>query len=117
MDGSLSRLELFSKSGDRVQSKESKINDRPARMNAFTCFASILDSARTAARMLSPDDVASACLKAYAQLPSRGKPQVRSNGQPEWTVLAGFVLADSDGNAEVIALGYDWTQMRSLALR
>lgn len=57
--------------------------------------------------MPSAEDVAQACLKTYASLPRRGKPLVRSNGQPEWTVLAGFLLAnDVDGSTTVISLGY-----------
>lgn len=44
------------------------------------------------------EDIARACLTAYASLGKRGKPGIRSNGQPEWTILAGFVLVvDNDG--------------------
>lgn len=47
------------------------------------------------------DHIAHACLDTYARLPSRGKPRTRSNGVPEWTVLAGLVLTDGSSDAEV----------------
>ena len=47
------------------------------------------------------DHIAHACLDTYARLPSRGKPRTRSNGVPEWTVLAGLVLTDESSDPEV----------------
>lgn len=40
------------------------------------------------------DRIAQACLECYRSLPPRGKPSVRSNGQPEWTVLAGICVVE-----------------------
>jgi len=48
------------------------------------------------------DRIAQSCLARYASLPSKGKPAVRSNGQPEWTVLAGICLEEA-GSAATIA--------------
>lgn len=37
------------------------------------------------------DAVTALALKTYTSLPKNGKPALRSNGVPEWTVLAGIV--------------------------
>jgi len=37
------------------------------------------------------DAVAALVLKTYVALPNNGKPALRSNGLPEWTVLAAVV--------------------------
>lgn len=37
------------------------------------------------------DAVAALVLKTYIALPNNGKPALRSNGVPEWTVLAAVV--------------------------
>lgn len=42
--------------------------------------------------MALADSVAGAALAAYGALPNHGKPGVRSNGVPEWTVLAAMGL-------------------------
>lgn len=49
-------------------------------------------------------EVENAVLAAYAQLPKRGKPLVRSNGVKEWTVLAGVVLGSPATGFECVAL-------------
>lgn len=54
------------------------------------------------------DRIAAACLSVYDALPPKGKPRVRSNGKPEWTVLAGVALVDTEADyvIEVISLGW-----------
>ena len=37
--------------------------------------------------------IAEVCLAVYRSLPKNGKPFLRDNGQPEWTVLSGFVIS------------------------
>ncbi|ORY88095.1 domain-domain-containing protein [Leucosporidium creatinivorum] len=55
------------------------------------------------------DLIASTILSSYTALPPKGKPKSRSNGAPEWTVLAGFCcfqdLDRAGWNVECIALG------------
>ena len=51
------------------------------------------------------DRVAEACLNTYKLLPAGGgKPQRRSNGREEWTILAGCVIETRDGGMVPIAL-------------
>lgn len=54
------------------------------------------------------DAVAAACFAVYGTLSAKARPRIRSNGQPEWTVLAGVVLqriVDSISDLQVISLG------------
>jgi tRNA-specific adenosine deaminase 1 len=57
-----------------------------------------------------PDDVARCCLAVYDSLSRTGKPLLRDNGRPEWTCLAGFVLARPSSTSghilKCISLGY-----------
>ena len=51
------------------------------------------------------DEIARLCLQTYESLPQGGaKPQLRSNGRHEWTVLAGAVLHTNSSNPTVVAL-------------
>ena len=51
------------------------------------------------------DEIARLCLQTYESLPQGGaKPQVRSNGRHEWTVLAGAVVHTNSTNPTVVAL-------------
>lgn len=45
--------------------------------------------------MISADDICKLVLREFDQLPSKGKPLVRSNGISEWTVLAAIVAHTS----------------------
>ena len=53
------------------------------------------------------DSVASASINHYNDLPKHGKPQLRSNGVPEWTILATIclVIDGVDPFVKVISLG------------
>ena len=51
------------------------------------------------------DEIARLCLQTYESLPQGGaKPQIRSNGRHEWTVLAGAVVHTNSSNPTVVAL-------------
>ncbi|CAN6675043.1 tRNA-specific adenosine deaminase 1 [Trichomonascus vanleenenianus] len=49
------------------------------------------------------DEIARAVLETYGKLPKKGKPLVKSNGQQEWTVLAGFVV-ELNGELECVCV-------------
>ena len=54
------------------------------------------------------DAVAAACFAVYGTLSAKARPRIRSNGQPEWTVLAGVVLqaaSDTEFDLQIISLG------------
>lgn len=52
------------------------------------------------------DRIAEACLDEYEQLGPKGKPRLRKDGVREWSVLAGFVLHNTDADhLEVVSLG------------
>jgi len=56
----------------------------------------------------------------YASLPSNGKPRPRTNGSPQWTVLAGFCLYRSDETAteaRCISIGYVSTRRSKMIQR
>lgn len=49
---------------------------------------------------MSAEAVAEAACRVYLALPANGKPVVRDNAKPEWTVLAAVVLVKpADGEA------------------
>lgn len=51
------------------------------------------------------DEIALLCIRAYESLPKGGaKPQIRSNGRQEWTILAGAVVQTNTSNPTVVAL-------------
>ncbi|KAK9893708.1 adenosine deaminase/editase [Cystobasidium minutum MCA 4210] len=52
------------------------------------------------------DRIAQACLDTYKSLGPKGKPLLRKDGVREWSVLAGFVLHDTESDhLEVVSLG------------
>jgi len=52
------------------------------------------------------DRIAQACLDTYDKLGPKGKPRLRQDGVREWSVLAGFVLLDTNTDqVEVLSLG------------
>jgi len=50
------------------------------------------------------DEVAALVVEQYGRLPPRGKPLMRSNGVPEWTVLAGVVIRHRGGPLECVSV-------------
>ena len=50
------------------------------------------------------DTISSLVYKAYDELPLNGKPVLRSNGVQEWTVVAGVVLEDGQGERRAVAV-------------
>lgn len=51
------------------------------------------------------DEIALLCIRAYESLPQGGaKPQIRSNGRQEWTILAGAVMQTDVSHPTVLAL-------------
>lgn len=56
--------------------------------------------------MTFEDRIAKACLDTYKSLGPKGKPRLRKDGVREWSVLAGFVLHDTEADhLEVVSLG------------
>ena len=52
------------------------------------------------------DRIAKACLDTYKSLGTKGKPLLRKDGVREWSVLAGFVLHDTEtDHVECVSLG------------
>ncbi|WWC64798.1 uncharacterized protein I303_107411 [Kwoniella dejecticola CBS 10117] len=51
------------------------------------------------------DDIVKSTHSLYASLPAHGKPVVRSNGIPEWTILASISIVDPSGRVIPMSLG------------
>jgi hypothetical protein len=49
------------------------------------------------------DAIADCVLEAFAQLPDKRKPRLRTDGSREWVPLSGIVLAKGDHPANVLA--------------
>lgn len=61
-------------------------------------------------------EIVQECHSQFHKLPKHGKPVKRSNGQAEWTILAGIVMAtprsqDDLWDLECISIGYEYSQL------
>lgn len=54
---------------------------------------------------VTAESVVEATLKSYAALPKHGKPSVRDNGVPEWTILASISLTLPDAYSSTATNG------------